>query len=147
MENRIKVLFVQKVTEEEFETESLWCIEVGNSYIIDNIPFIAKRIALGDTIKIEYDEDEGVYYFDDFLATSGNSTIRLYFEDGELIEATREALEKLGCESEIFLARKIVAVNVPKLVNYRPVKKYLDDGESQSKWQYEESCLSHKQVF
>ena len=143
MENRIKVLFVQKVAEGEFETESLWCIEDGNSYIIDNIPFVAKRIALGDTIKVEYGEDEGAYYFDDFLATSGNSTVRLYFEDGGLIEATREALEKLGCQSEVFLARKIVTVNVPKLVNYRPVKKYLDDGEGENKWQYEESCLSH----
>lgn len=143
MENMIKVLFVQKLTEDGFETESLWCTKDNESCIIDNIPFIAKRIALGDTIKVEYDEDDKAYYFDDFLAISGNSTIRLYFTDEKLIEPTREDLKNLGCESEALLARRIIAVNVPKAVDYRPIKRYLDDGERGAIWQYEEACLSH----
>lgn len=144
MENKIKVLFVQKKAEDGFDTESLWCTKNDESYIVDNIPFVAKRIALGDTIKVEYDEDEKAYYFDDFLATSGNSTIRLYFADEGLIESTREALKNLGCESEAFLARKIVAVNVPQAVDYRPIRRYLEDGEREDNWQYEEACLSHE---
>jgi hypothetical protein len=144
MEDKIKVLFVQKIAESEFETESIWCTKEGESYIVDNIPFIAKRIALGDTIKVEYDEDENAYYFDDFLNTSGNSTIRLYFTDATLIKPTREELKKIGCESEAFLARNIVAVNIPREVDYRPIKEYLDNGERKGKWQYEEACLSHE---
>jgi hypothetical protein len=52
MENNVKVLFVQEVGQGEFETESIWCTKDGESYIVDNIPFIAKRIALGDTFRL-----------------------------------------------------------------------------------------------
>ncbi len=135
--DRVKVLFVQKIEENEFETESLWCIKMGDGYVVDNIPFIAERVALGDTINIEYDKDDDVYYFDDFLVVSGNSTVRLYFENKELIEPTRVELNILGCESEVFLQRQIVAMSVPKEVNYWLVKEYLEEGEKQHKWQYE----------
>ncbi|MBG9376087.1 DUF4265 domain-containing protein [Panacibacter sp. DH6] len=145
MINRQKIFFVQKINENEFEKESLWCIKRGDNYIIDNIPFIAKRISLGDTIKAEYDLEEGVYYFDDFVSVSGNSTVRLYFfKDVILIEDVRKYLNSLGCEGEIFLARKILAINVPSNIDYRVIKQYLDEGELQGKWQYEESCLAHE---
>lgn len=141
--NRQKVLFVQKNNYEEFETESLWCIKDGDLFIIDNIPFVAKRIALGDKIKVEFDSDENAYYFDDFVEVSGNSTIRLYLDDAEIIEEIRKQLNAFGCESEVFLERKIIAVNVFKTINYTPIKKYLANGEDKSLWTYEESCLCH----
>jgi hypothetical protein len=139
-----KIFFVQKINEAEFETESLWCTKVGDYYVIDNIPFIAKRVSLGDTIKAEYDKDDKAYYFDDFIDVSGNSTVRIYFEDESIIEEVREQLKKYGCESEAFLARKLVAVNIPKAVNYKPVKDYLEKGEDNGLWTYEESCLAHR---
>jgi hypothetical protein len=139
-----KVFFVQEIGKDEFETESLWCIKEGPNFVIDNIPFVAKRISLGDTIKAEYDTDDKVYYFDDFVSVSGNTTVRLYFEDATHIEQTRERLNTMGCEGEIFLARKILAVNVPRDVDYLPIKAYLDEGENNHLWQYEESCLAHE---
>ena len=138
-----KVLFVQDRGEGKFEIESLWCLKDGDHYIIDNIPFIAKNISLGDTIKVEYDTDEKAYYFEDLVAVSGNTTVRLFFESDELIADTRKALLEYGCESEAFLARNIVAVNIPKDVDYLPVKAFLDKGEHDNKWEYEESCLEH----
>jgi hypothetical protein len=142
--NSEKVFFVQKIGEDEFETESLWCTKAGDNYIIDNIPFIAKRISLGDTIKAEYDEDDKAYYFDDFVAVSGNSTIRIYFDDENIIEEIREYLKELNCESEAFLSRKLVAVNIPKQIDYKPIKEYLEKGEVNRLWTYEESCLVHQ---
>lgn len=139
-----KVFFVQRITDDEFETESLWCAKKGDNYVVDNIPFITKRISLGDTIKAEYDENDKAYYFDDFVEVSGNSTIRLFFENENTIQKVRKELESLGCESEAFLARKIVAVNVPKELDYRPVKNYLENGEQNNLWTYEESCLAHE---
>jgi hypothetical protein len=110
---------------------------------VNNIPFIAKRISLGDTIKAEYDVDDSAYYFDDFVAVSGNSTIRIYYENENIVPETRNLLKRLGCDSEAFLSRNIIAVNVPKKTDYRPIKKYLDEGEKNRMWTYEESCLSH----
>jgi len=144
MSDKEKILFVQKINEDEFETESLWCLKDGGNFIVDNIPFIAKRVSLGDTIKVEYDADEKAFYFDDFVKVSGNSTVRLYFEDESKIAAVREELNAFGCEGEIFLLRKILAVNVPHNVDYKPVRNFLDEGALKQKWQYEESCLVHE---
>ena len=144
MNDKFKVLFVQKVDNDEFETESLWCIRKGDNYIIDNIPFVAKRVSLGDTIKVKYDPDEKAYYFDDFVSVSGNTTVRVYFYDEKIIEDTRDVLNGLGCELEAFMARNILAINVPENIDYKPIKKYLDQGEVEGMWQYEESCLAHE---
>lgn len=139
-----KVLFVQKLGDNDFETESLWCIKSGSNFIIDNIPFVAKRISFGDTIKAEYDEEDKAYYFDDFVEISGNSTLRVYFNDASLIEEIRSQLNQLNCESEAFLTRKLIAVNVPKEIDYRPIRKYLEKGEVNGLWVFEESCLCHQ---
>jgi len=139
-----KIFFVQSTNDGGFETESLWCTKVGDNYIVDNIPFVAKRISLGDTIKAEYDDDDKGYYFDEFVEVSGNSTLRLFFQDEGIIPGVRKQLEEFGCESEAFLSRKLIAVNVPKAIDYRPVKEYLENGEQGGLWTYEESCLAHQ---
>ena len=144
MSNHTKVFFVQDIGNDEMETESLWCIPDGGYYIIDNIPIIAKRISLGDTIRAEYDIEDRAYYFDDFLAVSGNTTVRIFLEEVGLIESIRKELDHFGCESEVLTQRKIVAVNIPKEINYKPIKDYLDRGEQEHRWQYEESCLAHE---
>jgi hypothetical protein len=143
MADKVKVFFVQETSEGEYETESLWCLKSREHFILDNIPFIAKRIALGDLIKAEYDEEDGAYYFDEFKEVSGNTTLRMYFNKIELIESVRKRLEEFGCATEAFLARKLIAVNVPKNIEYMSVKQYLEEGERLGEWQYEESCLSH----
>ena len=139
----IKILFVQKISDGQFETEGIWCKVENENYIIDNIPFISKRIALGDIIKAEYDESDNSYYFEDFVSVSGNSTIHMYVRNERLIPEVRASLKEMGCESEVFLSRKLIAVNVPKEINYNPIKKYLDNGELGGNWNYGEACLAH----
>lgn len=143
MDNQLKVLFVQKV-DDGYEIEGLWCTKIGDNYVIDNIPFIAKRVSLGDTIKAEYDSEENAYYFDDFIEVSGNTTVRVYPLNNSEIDQIKKVLVDLGCECEIFLERKIIAVNVPSKITYKPIKDVLDEGENKGKWKYEESCLAHK---
>lgn len=144
METRTKVFFVQLTGEKEYETESLWCKSDGDYFVVDNIPFIAKRISLGDTIEAEFDDDDGQYYFEDFIASSGNSTLRLYVYENQTnkIDQIKKWLQEKQCSTEVFLDRNIIAVNVPKNVSYQPIKKYLDQGEGNC-WTYEESCLEH----
>lgn len=141
--NFVKVFFVQKISEEEFEIESLWCEKFGNRFLIDNIPFVAKNVSSGDIIKATFDEEEKRYYFDDLIENSGNSTIRVYILD----KSKREELEKYilenNCEYEGFEQRNIIAINVLKEADYKPLKNYLDIGERRQFWSYEESCLEH----
>ena len=140
----VKVFFVQKNASGEFETESLWCKKSGKYFIVDSIPFITKRIALGDIIKAEYDTGDKCYYFDDFISTSGNSTIQILLNDIQFIDKIREELNSFECESEVLLQLNIIAVNVPAQVNYLKIKQYLDFGEQKGLWVYGEICLSHE---
>lgn len=142
--NADKIFFVQDVGDGQFETESIWCKPQGEFYEIDNIPFIAKNVSLGDVVSVEYDEKDGVMYFQDFIAFSGNTTVRIYVYDASIIESTVKAIQQLGGETELFLKRSMIAVNVPKAVLYHPIKLYLDAGEKDHSWTYEESCFCHQ---
>jgi hypothetical protein len=139
-----KVFFVQKDSSDGYQIESLWCTIFKNNFVIDNIPFVAKRVSLGDVISAEWDEDDQCYYFDDFISVSGNTTVRLFLQKEEDIKEVRDYLSSKNCESEIFLSQKTVAINIPKDVMYPPLKEYFEVGEESGKWVYEESCLAHK---
>ena len=142
---RIKVSFVHKYEDGSFETENMWCIKITDeTYEIDNIPFIVRRVSLGDIITVAFDEEEQRFYFESFVSVSGNSTIRVYFEDENQIQLTRDRLVGFTCASEGFLSRKMIAVNVPSDVAYKPIKDFLDEGEANKQWEYEESCLCHE---
>ena len=141
--NSNRVFFVQAAENGEYETESLWCQKVENGYAVDNIPFIVKGISLGDVISLEFDEDDQQYYFEDLVSRSGNSTIRIVFFNRE-VDEVRDWLNKKNCESEVLLAKNLVAVNIPHDVDYLPIKQYLDKGEEAGIWSYEESCLVHE---
>ena len=41
----------------------------------------------------------------------------------------RNKLKELGCNTEVFLERNIIAVNIPQSISYKPIKEYLDEGE------------------
>lgn len=144
LNNKVKVGFVQKVADNQFETETLWCKKYGQNFQVDNIPFIAKRISLGDIVKAEYDDDDELFYFEDFVESSGNTTVRIFFYKDELIDSTREWLIHRKCNSEVLQARSIVSVNIPKEVDYFPVRAFLEKGEKEGNWVYEESCLEHQ---
>lgn len=144
MENSKKIFFVQKVNESEYETESIWCQMQGENYVIDNIPFIARNISLGDVIKAEYDSEDKQYYFEDIVSISGNTTIRIQFYDVSKIENVRNWLKNNECDTEVLISRNLVAVNVPKKTKYLSIKEYLDNGENMGFWTYQESALEHE---
>ena len=139
-----KVFFIQDKGNSSYETESLWCIKTGEYLKIDNIPFVAKRVALGDIIKAEFDKSDGLYYFESFVEVSGNSTVRLYFNDGSKIQSTADDLTKMGCKGEILPQKNILAINIPKEVLYLPIKNFLEAGFLEGKRDYEEACLCHE---
>lgn len=146
MIERRKVAFLQIINEETraYVTEHMWCIKEGDCYRLDNIPFVAKNISCEDIFAVEYDADENEYYFDYLMAVSGNSTLRVFlYNDSDVLPLKHELLDKYGCESEGYLEGKTLAVNVPKGINYKPVRDFLMQGEETGRWTFEESCLAH----
>lgn len=140
MTDHIKLLIeVPSDNPSEVEIEAIWVLPEVGGYRVDNIPFYAKGIAVDDVVSAT--ERNGAYYFDRVLVPSGHSTIRILFFDGSLIKDTRNELRNIGCESEISDIPTLVAVDVPPTVNYGNLKLYLDKGEAEGKWEYQEACI------
>lgn len=144
MEKRCKVLFETEYEEGEIIKETLWAIDLGNSqYCIDNIPFYAYSVALGDIFSAYLKDD--FLYTQDLIEESGNSTIRILFEEVATVQSTRDnLLAQFGCISEVSNLNNLVAINIPYDKNYGIIKDFLQRGEELGKWQYQEGCLSFK---
>src|ERR1700761_6335208 len=70
------VLSVMKING-AWETETLLCSRKDESFELAKPPFYAKQLAVGDLIKAEFSQEEGVYYIDHKIEGFGNSTIQL----------------------------------------------------------------------
>src|SRR5690242_3050789 len=79
-------------------SELLWgrCTGENGRYAIDNIPFFATDINLGDVVEVT--PENGQLLFSRVVRRSGHSTIRLLLNDPESATRVREQLESRGCE-------------------------------------------------
>ena len=124
---------------DSMEVESIWVTPCEEGYMIDNIPFYAKGVAYKDVMSAKK-TDDGLYA-DELLSASQHSTIRIWFANEKLVALTRQELKAMGCGSEISDSPRLIAVDIPPVIEYGHIKKYLDDGELSGKWDYEEACL------
>ena len=138
-EKHIKVLFKHDAFEEE-NVEGAWTKQIGENFMLDNILFYAKEYSWGDIISAE--EIDGELYAKDLIEESGHSTVRILLSKESLVKPVRAELEKLGCSSELSNYKKLVSVDIPKIVKYSIIRSYLDSGEQMEKWEYQEACLS-----
>jgi hypothetical protein len=136
-----KILLTYK-EDEAYKIESVWATKINENYRIDNIPFFAKNIALGDIISVE--DDNGELYFDRLIEASGNSVVRLVIFDEKEVDNIGNELVKLGCGWEGSHIKSLISVNIPKDVSYKKVKEYLDLGEQKKVFEYQEACLGFK---
>ena len=140
----IKVVFeVENEEDDEVIKESIWAIDLGdNTCQIDNIPFYAFYYACDDIVSIEEFSEQ--LYVKELITASGNSTVRLLFENEEELTEIKSELNSLSLESESSMSSKLLAVNIPKKILYSEIKNYLENGETKGKFQYEEACISEK---
>jgi hypothetical protein len=127
----------------EYEIESAWALPLGNNkYKLDNILFYAPEYSLGDIVKVEHRGEEP--FVVGVVEESGHSTVRILFNDIDNVQTVRMYLDEIGCSSEISNIPILISVDIPPDKKYSDIKKYLDLGESEGKWSYEESCISHE---
>lgn len=143
MENYVKILFSVDGPSGP-DVESLWARKQDEGYAIDNIPFYAINVALGDIVRVRA-RDDGALWFDCVVCSSGHSTIRLWFAREDDVAAVRSQLRAMGCPSELSELSRLVAVDIPRDVPYPEVKRYLDQGEANETFEYEEACFGSSQ--
>jgi len=136
-----KILVTFKNDDDEYQIESVWAIKEGDNYRIDNIPFLAPNIALNDIISVE--EEDGALYFDSLVEPSGHTTLQIVVFDESNVSGIVKELERFGCSWEGSHLKTLISVDVPKDVDYAPIKKYLVENEKENILSYKEACLSH----
>ncbi len=145
MNQPVKILFrfFSNVLDEE-TVETIWANVVDKEkghYQLDNIPFYAP-MASGDTVFATYDAAEQMLVFRKTIAYSGNSTIQVVLMDEAVdIQSIRGIFEKLGAVSEQ-LNDHYFSMEIPSGVDYKPIKRKLDELEQQNVIGYAEPCLA-----
>lgn len=140
---QIKIVIEVISEDNEVIKESLWAKDLGNNMCqIDNIPFYAFCYSCDDVVRIEKDSDQ--LYVTELVEPSGNSTIRLLFENDEILLRAKETIKQMDLESESSLTAKLLALNIPKNLNYGKIKEFLQKGENDGVWEYEEASISEK---
>ncbi|MFD2967197.1 DUF4265 domain-containing protein [Sphingobacterium bambusae] len=136
-----KIVFeCEDLITDEMMMESVWAEKVGDHYKLDNIPFYARGYAWGDVLAVQ--EKDGQLVVSYLIEESGHSTVRMIFNDVSDVQPTRDELTALGCSSEISHIAVLIAVDIPPKVSYGLVKLFLDKGEQENKWEYEEGCIA-----
>lgn len=144
----VKILFELGADDREngIDAETLWAVPLeGGLYRIDNSPFYAYGVSLGDIVRAE--PANGFLAFREVHSRSGHSTYRVWIEPASGIgrsefDTCLRELERLGCSSE--LAREHwFAIDVPSTCNISAVYTILEDGEQRGLWWFEEAHCGH----
>jgi hypothetical protein len=150
-DNHVKILFRfhSNVLDEE-TVETMWAEIVDKEkglYKLDSIPFYAPSVASDDIVFAEYDEQEQMLTYRETVEYSGNSTVQgVLMDDTQDINTIRDLFKELGCVSEK-VNEGYFTMEIPSTVDYKNIKKKLDELETQETIGYAEPCLAdgHKQ--
>jgi transcriptional regulator of heat shock response len=127
--------------EDKIAVENVWAAKEGEYYRIKNVPFFAPNLAYNDLISVE--NDDGELFFDSLVQASGHNTIQIViYNENELEEITKE-LVTLKCDWEGSHLKGYISVDVPKEIDYKKVKQYLENKFSEKKLDYKEACIAH----
>jgi hypothetical protein len=139
----VKVVVALEKDEDDYppaDYENLWAVPVGEGlFRIDNIPFFAQSIALGDIVAAS--PEEGLLRFKGVVQPSGHSTVRLIIYDEPEVPKILEHFNQLGCESERSHIPGLIALDVPTSISWSVIQRELEAGHAQARWDYEEACL------
>lgn len=146
----VKILFRFYSDILDKETSEMMCAEIvdlDNGYFrINSIPFYVPKLASGDVVWAEYNEDEKMLTYRKTIEHSGNSIVHVAVMDDRLsVDAIRVIFDVLGCDSEKI--NNYFALEVPAYIHYPPVKKKLDELENDRMIDYAESCLSENHQY
>lgn len=146
MTDRVKILFeYDSGALGSSELESMWAIPTIDGFKVDNIPFYAREVSVGDIVSASPDPG-GMLRFKALITPSLHSTVRLWFANDRESEVprVRQELRDLGCPSELSDLPRLVAVDVPPTISYEIVRNFLDNYENVGLLEYEESCLGQQ---
>ena len=144
--NPVKVHFKLEQDEDGYpptDSEFLWCIPTERgTYVVDNIPFFARDISLGDEISAR--KKGTILQFSQLVRQSSNTTVRVLIKKMEALEMIRERLEALGCGTELMQDMLLIAVTIPPEAPIAETLSFLDGQAEQGNIGIEESAVRYQ---
>jgi hypothetical protein len=125
-----------------FAGESLWASPVAGEpehYTIDNIPFFAYGLNLGDVVRC-VDAGEHPREIVAVIRPSGSKTLRVMFEDGIDEEESREIIDDLKSDFDVKIERAmggLYCISLPPNENFKGCFAALIDHETREKLSFE----------
>ena len=124
-----KVLFRVVGEEGDVNVETLWAFDLGQDrYRLDNMPFYAYSVSLGDVVLAPIDPAQQLPTFKAVVKKCGNRTVRIFFDEpvasGSPSMVMLEGLVDMGCEYEGATSRYFT-VTIPPRVELAAVRDYL----------------------
>jgi hypothetical protein len=127
-----------------FDVEDVWATSTDSPlhFVIDNIPFFATQATLGDVVSVK--DEAGRLVFEAVVSRSSSSLVRVIVFDMTQFDAIRGRLNELGCSTEAFTSRSIMAVDIPASVRLPLVQSYLRELTTAHIAECEEAILRHQ---
>ncbi|WP_405807146.1 DUF4265 domain-containing protein [Streptomyces sp. NBC_00210] len=109
---------------------------------VRNTPFYVKGIAFADIVRVRADHERREFVFEEFVAESGHSTIRIILKDDKVQEVADSLLRSFDCSWEIDSTGYLWAIDVPPIVDYSLLKAELLRIANDGRIGIEEAALS-----
>jgi hypothetical protein len=123
--------------------ERVWAFALGDDrYRIDNPPWFARDLAVGDIVRARADADGQHPTFEALIRPSDHLTVRIIcFRSGPLKGSLQAALDRfvpLGLYAEGAAQYGMVALDIPPEADKRAVHRELLRGAADGSWDWEE---------
>ena len=126
------------------EVESLWAIPREDGFELDNIPFYATGVALGDVVSVNSADDGGLE-FREVVRRGGHSCYRIWLlrKRPDDPQFTFDELNNLGLKVEIDL-NGLLAVDVPPSVSLDLIDRLLVQEKNSGRWGLQDGYYAGK---
>jgi hypothetical protein len=125
-------------------SERLWVAKTPVQLEVEvrNTPFYFKGVSYLDRVRVRIDHERRELVYDEFVAESGHSTVRIVLMDPHVGADVRELLDRFGCTWEIEAGERLWAIDVPPSVGYEALLADLDKLLEAGKIEIQEAALS-----
>jgi hypothetical protein len=129
--------------DEPVASELMWCNKNSDGTVtIDNIPFYARDVSIGDVIAVE--SRNGELWFNGVVKPSSNTTVRVIGMRKKAFDEIISTLRNLGGEAEKMHEREFAAVSFPPSADLAAAFEFLDRESEEENLGFEESAVRYR---
>jgi hypothetical protein len=123
--------------------ERLWCIpQDSGTYLVDNIPFYATDISLGDEIRAA--KQNGELWFQAIVNPSKNTTVHVFARRESFGPVIIPRMRSFGGLTEKMEGSDLVAVSFPPTADLAGALAFLDKESAAGNLAFEESAVRYR---